>query len=72
MWREESVKCIEVVKGMTILSCLFRSCRGNLEWALIGVYCRGNSQEREMLGRELEECRRKWCKNGMGKGRIST
>lgn len=30
MWREDSVKCIEVVKGETTLSCLFKSCRGTL------------------------------------------
>lgn len=27
------------------------------------MYCRGNNNEREMLGRELEEYRKKWSEN---------
>lgn len=59
MWKEDCQECVEVVKGETTLSCLFKSRKGNMTWAFSGVYCRGNSQERELLGKELEVCRRK-------------
>lgn len=47
-------------KGETTLSCFFKNCKLNCEWAFTGAYCRGNNEEREIFERELEGNKRKW------------
>lgn len=65
------MNCIEVVKGETTLSSLFRSCRGEIRVGFHRCLLQGVCQERETLWRELEECRRKWGENWIVVG-IST
>lgn len=63
LWNEDYTNCEKLVKGESSISCLFKNCRGGLTWAFLGVYCRGNREEKDILWKELDVCRTKWGSN---------
>lgn len=56
-WKKDWVSCLDVFKGQCTLSCIFKNCKGDIEWMFTRVYYRGNKAEKLILWDKLENCK---------------
>lgn len=65
MWKKDKILCHSVMLGDVSLSCLFSNLSNGDNWHFSGVYCRGNSSERNLLNAELEKIKFSLICNGI-------
>lgn len=68
LWIEYFVKCNDILKAEYSVSCLFKNCRGGLIWIFTGVHYRGSREDKDVLWKELGECKVKWDGNWIVSG----
>lgn len=52
IWKDEKLRCKEVLIGEDTISCLFKNCQREGEWVFTRVYCKGVNSEMEIVRKD--------------------